>query len=179
MTRSDAWNLLTQYNEEPFHLEHGQTVEHVMRWFAEQLGYGDEADFWGIVGLLHDLDFERWPEEHCVRSQELMREAGIDERIIHATASHGWGMTDSTCQPEHEMEKVLFAVDELTGLIGAAGRMRPNGLSDMELSSLKKKFKDKKFAAGCSRDVIRQGAEMLGWELDKLLGDTLEAMKSL
>jgi len=179
MTRSDAWNLLTQYNEEPFHLEHGQTVEHVMRWFAGQLGYGDEADFWGIVGLLHDLDFERWPEEHCVRSQQLMREAGLDERLIHATASHGWGMTDSTCQPEHEMEKVLFAVDELTGLIGATGRMRPNGLADMELSSLKKKFKDRKFAAGCSRDVIRQGAEMLGWELDKLLGDTLEAMKSL
>ena len=179
MTRNEAWVLLTQYNTEPFHLEHAQTVEGVMRWYANRLGYGSEADFWAIVGLLHDLDFERWPAEHCVKSQELMRQAGVDERIIHATSSHGWGLTATDCRPEHEMEKVLFAVDELTGLIGAAARMRPNGLADMELSSLKKKFKDKKFAAGCSRDVIRQGAEDLGWELDQLLETTLEAMKSL
>ncbi len=178
MTRDEAWTLLTTYNQEPFHLEHAQTVERVMRWFAEQLGYADEVDFWGVVGLLHDLDFERWPEEHCVRCQALMREAGVDERTIRATASHGWGLTGCQYAPEHEMEKVLFATDELTGLIGAAARMRPTGLSDMELSSLKKKFKDKKFAAGCSRDVIRQGAELLGWDLDRLLELTLQAMKA-
>lgn len=179
MTYDEAFALLRKYNSEPFHITHALTVSNVMRRMADELGYGDEADFWAIVGLLHDLDFERWPAEHCVKSQELMRQAGVDERIIHATSSHGWGLTATDCRPEHEMEKVLFAVDELTGLIGAAARMRPNGLADMELSSLKKKFKDKKFAAGCSRDVIRQGAEGLGWELDQLLETTLEAMKSL
>lgn len=178
LTRQAAWELLTTYNKESFHLRHALTVEGVMRWFAGELGYGEEADFWAIVGLLHDLDFERWPEEHCVKSQELMREAGLDERLIHATASHGWGQCVDI-RPEHEMEKVLFATDELTGLIGAAALMRPSkSVQDMELKSLKKKFKDKKFAAGCSRDVIMQGAELLGWPLDTLLEKTLEAMRA-
>ena len=177
MTREEAWQLLTTYNKEPFHLRHAITVEHVMGWFARELGYGDEADYWSIVGLLHDLDFERWPEEHCKKSQELMRQAGVDESIIHATASHGWGLCVDI-KPEHEMEKVLYATDELTGLIGAAALMRPSkSVSDMELKSLKKKFKDKKFAAGCSRDVIASGAELLGWELDELLDRTLKAMQ--
>ena len=178
MDRQQAWELLTKYNEEPFHLRHGITVEHVMGWFARELGYGEEADYWSVVGLLHDLDFERWPEEHCIKCQELMREAGVEESIIHATASHGWGLCVDV-KPEHEMEKVLFATDELTGLIGAAALMRPSkSVADMELKSLKKKFKDKKFAAGCSRDVILSGAELLGWELDKLLELTLKAMQS-
>lgn len=177
MTRDQAWALLTQYNKEPFHLRHAITVEHVMGWFAQKLGYEEEKEFWSQVGLLHDLDFEMWPDEHCVKSQELMREAGVDEDIIRATASHGWGHCVDI-KPEHEMEKVLFACDELTGLIGAAALMRPSkSVSDMELKSLKKKFKDKKFAAGCSRDVIAQGAELLGWELDKLLDLTLSAMR--
>ncbi len=178
MTREAAWELLTKYNQDPFHLKHAETVEGVMRYFANELGYGEEADFWSNVGLLHDLDFEMWPEEHCKKSQELMKEAGVDERTIRATASHGYGITVDI-KPEHEMEKVLFACDELTGLIGAAALMRPSkSVQDMELKSLKKKFKDKKFAAGCSRDVIAQGAEMLGWELDALLDRTLQAMKS-
>ena len=178
ITRQQAWDLLTKYNEEPFHLRHAITVEHVMGWFARELGYGDEADYWSIVGLLHDLDFERWPEEHCKKSQELMRQAGVDESIIRSTASHGWGLCVDI-KPEHEMEKVLYATDELTGLIGAAALMRPSkSVSDMELKSLKKKFKDKKFAAGCSREVIASGAELLGWELDELLDRTLKAMQS-
>lgn len=177
LTRENAWALLTQYNHDPFHLRHALTVEAVMDWYARQLGYGEEAQFWGLVGLLHDLDFELWPEEHCVKSQELMRQAGLDERIIHATACHGWGLCVDL-KPEHEMEKVLFAADELTGLIGAAALMRPSkSTQDMELKSLKKKFKDKKFAAGCSRDVIERGAELLGWELDTLLERTLLAMR--
>ena len=178
MTKQEAWALLTEFNKEDFHQYHAKTVGAVMRWYAQQLGYGDEADFWEIVGLLHDLDFEQYPEEHCVKSQQIMRERGVDEAIIHATASHGWGLCVDI-KPEHEMEKVLFATDELTGLIGAAALMRPSkSVQDMELKSLKKKFKDKKFAAGCSRDVIVQGAELLGWDLDKLLGDTLEAMRA-
>lgn len=178
MTREEAWSLLTEYNQDAFHLCHAVTVEGVMRWMAEQLGYGDEADFWAIVGLLHDLDFEKYPEEHCIKSQEIMRERGLDERLIHATASHGWSITVDV-KPEHEMEKVLFACDELTGLIGAAALMRPSkSVQDMELKSLKKKYKDKKFAAGCSRDVIAKGAELLGWELDELLTKTLEAMRA-
>lgn len=178
MTREEAWSLLTEYNKEPFHLRHAVTVEGVMRWMAQQLGYGEEAGFWANVGLLHDLDFEMYPEEHCVKSQEIMRERGVDERLIHATASHGWGITVDI-RPEHEMEKVLFACDELTGLIGAAALMRPSkSVQDMELKSLKKKYKDKKFAAGCSRDVIARGAELLGWELDELLSKTLEAMRA-
>ena len=178
MTRQQAWDLLTKYNEEPFHLRHAITVEHIMGWFAQELGYGQEKEFWSLVGLLHDLDFERWPEEHCAKSQELMREAGVEEAIIHATASHGWGLRVEI-KPEHEMEKVLYATDELTGLIGAAALMRPSkSVADMELKSLKKKFKDKKFAAGCSRDVITRGAELLGWELDQLLDMTLQAMQA-
>ena len=150
-----------------------------MRWYAEKLGYGDEADFWETVGILHDLDFEQFPEEHCKKEVEIMREKGLDERLIHAAACHGWGQCTDLA-PEHEMEKVLYAVDELTGLIGAAALMRPSrSVQDMELKSLKKKFKDKKFAAGCSRDVIAKGAELLGWDLDRLLGDTLEAMKAV
>ena len=150
----------------------------VLRWFAQELGYGDQADFWKVVGVLHDLDFEQWPDQHCVKCQELMRQRDIDESIIHATASHGWGQCVDV-KPEHQMEKVLFAVDELTGLIGAAAMMRPSkSVDDMELKSLKKKFKDKKFAAGCSRDVIQQGAELLGWELDELLDKTMQAMRA-
>ncbi len=176
-TPDEAWKLLTEYNEGEFHQKHARTVGDVMRWYANELGYGDEADFWEAVGILHDLDFERYPEEHCVKSQEIMREHGIDERLIHATASHGYGITVDI-KPEHEMEKVLFASDELTGLIGAAALMRPSkSVSDMEPKSVKKKFKDKKFAAGCSRDVIQKGAELLGWTLDDLISRTLEAMK--
>ena len=178
LNREEAWALLTEYNQDPFHLHHVRTVEGVMRYFAQELGYGDEVDFWGIVGLLHDLDFERYPDQHCIKSQEIMRERDLDERLIHATASHGYGITVDI-QPEHEMEKVLFATDELTGLIWAAALMRPSkSTTDMELKSVKKKFKDKKFAAGCSRDVITRGAEQLGWELDTLIGRTLAAMQA-
>ena len=177
MTRDQAWDLLTQYNKEPFHLRHAITVEHVMGWFARELGYGEEAEHWSVVGLLHDLDFEQWPEEHCVKCRELMRQAGVEEDFIRSVASHGWGIC-SEIKPEHEMEKVLFACDELTGLIGAAALMRPSkSAKDMELKSLKKKFKDKKFAAGCSREIIADGAQLLGWELDKLLEMTLRAMQ--
>ena len=177
MERAQAWALLTKYNHDRFHLQHALTVEAVMRWYANELGYGDQADFWANVGLLHDLDFEQYPEQHCTKSQELMREAGVDEATIHATASHGYGITVDI-RPEHEMEKVLFAADELTGLIWAAALMRPSkSTQDMELKSLKKKYKDKKFAAGCSREVIERGAQMLGWELDTLLARTLEAMR--
>ena len=178
MTRERAWSLLTQYNKESFHLRHAITVEHVMGWYAQELGYGQEREFWSLVGLLHDLDFEQWPEEHCEKSQELMRQAGVEERMIRATACHGWGLRVEIA-PEHEMEKVLYAADELTGLIGAAALMRPSrSVADMELKSLKKKFKDKKFAAGCSRDVIANGAQLLGWELDRLLDMTLRAMQA-
>ena len=176
ITRERALKLLRTYNKEPFHLQHALTVEAVMRYFAEHLGYAEEADFWAMAGLLHDLDFECWPEEHCKRCVPLMQEAGCTEELIHAVCSHGWGLGVET-EPVKEMEKVLYASDELTGLIGAAAKMRPSlSCTDMELSSLKKKFKDKKFAAGCSRDVIRKGAEILGWELDRLLGETLQAM---
>ena len=178
MERAQAWALLTKYNHDRFHLQHALTVEAVMRWYANELGYGDQADFWANVGLLHDLDFEQYPEQHCTKSQELMREAGVDEATIHATASHGYGITVDI-RPEHEMEKVLFAADELTGLIWAAALMRPSkSTQDMELKSLKKKYKDKKFAAGCSREVIERGAQMLDWGLDTLLSRTLEAMRA-
>ena len=177
ITREQAYSLLTKYNKEPFHIQHALTVEGVLRWYANELGYGEDADFWGITGLLHDIDFENWPEEHCKKAPELLREGGVSEDMIHAIVCHAYGLC-SDVAPEHEMEKVLFATDELTGLIGAAARMRPSkSVSDMELSSLKKKFKDKKFAAGCSRDVIKQGAEMLGWELDTLLEKTIAAMR--
>ena len=178
MTKEEAWALLTEYNQDEFHLEHAQIVGSTMRYFAQQLGYGDEADFWEIVGILHDLDFEQYPEQHCIKSQEIMRERGVDERIIHATASHGYGITVDI-KPEHEMEKVLYATDELTGLIGAAVLMRPSkSVQDLTVKSVKKKFKSKGFAAGCSREVIQNGADMLGWTLDELIERTIEAMKT-
>ena len=178
MTYEQAFELLRRYNSEPFHLCHALTVSKVMRRMAQELGYGDEADFWATVGLLHDIDFEQWPEEHCQKAPELLREAGAGEELIHAVVSHGYGLC-SDVEPVHEMEKVLFAADELTGLIWAAAKMRPSGsVSDMEVSSLKKKFKDKKFAAGCSRDVIRQGAERLGWDLETLMERTILAMRA-
>ena len=178
ITRETAVGLLLKYNKEKFHIQHAVTVENVMKDYAEKLGYADEAAEWGIVGLLHDVDFEKYPEQHCIKAPELLREVNASDELIHAVCSHGYGITVDI-KPEHEMERVLFACDELTGLIGAAALMRPSkSVSDMELKSLKKKFKDKKFAAGCSREIISKGAEMLGWELDKLLGDTLEIMRS-
>ena len=179
MTREDAFGLMKEYNKEPFHIHHALIVEGTMRYFADELGYGEEKDFWGIVGLLHDLDFELYPEEHCVKEQEIMREHGIDERIIHATASHGYALTVDI-KPEHEMEKVLYAVDELTGLIGATALMLPTkSVQDLEWKTVKKKFKNLKFAAGCSRDVIQRGADMLGWELDTLISRTILAMRTI
>jgi predicted hydrolase (HD superfamily) len=179
ITREEAWALLTKYNREDFHLQHAQTVEGVMRYFAESLGYGEEAGFWATVGLLHDLDFEMYPEEHCIRQQQIMRENALDERLIRATASHGYGITVDI-EPLHEMEKVLYAVDELTGLIGAVARMRPSkSVMDLEVSSVRKKYKSANFAAGCSREVIERGAAMLGWELDTLIEKTILAMRSL
>lgn len=178
VNRAEAWELLRKYNKDEFHLRHGLTVEGVMRWYAVELGYGDEADFWANVGLLHDVDFEMWPEEHCVKAPELLAEIGASAELIHAVCSHGYPRCGNT-RPELEMEKVLYAVDELTGLIGAAALMRPSkSTQDMELSSLKKKFKDKKFAAGCSRDVIAEGAAMLGWELNELLEKSILAMRA-
>ena len=178
LTRQQALDLLKKYNSELFHIQHALTVEGVMGWYAGELGYGGEADFWAQTGLLHDIDFERYPEQHCVKAPELLREGGVGEDMIHAICSHGYGLCCDV-KPEHEMEKVLFAVDELTGLIGAAALMRPSkSVMDMEASSIKKKFKDKRFAAGCSRDVIRQGAEMLGWELEVLFEKTILAMRS-
>ena len=178
MTRDEAWELLKEFNKDEFHLEHAEIVGKTMRYFAETLGYGDEADFWEIVGILHDLDFEMYPQEHCIKSQEIMRERGVDERIIHATASHGYAITVDI-KPEHEMEKVLYAVDELTGLIGAVVIMRPSkSVQDLELKSVKKKYKSKGFAAGCSREVIERGADMLGWSLDELIERTIEALRT-
>ncbi|MCI8414039.1 MAG: hydrolase [Ruminiclostridium sp.] len=177
-TYLEALDLLREYNQGEFHLKHAYVVSDVMGWFADKLGWGEEREFWSIVGLLHDLDFEQYPGEHCVKSQEIMRERGLDERLIRATASHGYGIAVDI-EPEHVMEKVLFATDELTGLIGAAALMRPSkSVSDLEVKSVKKKFKDKKFAAGCSRDVILQGAQMLGWELDELIDLTIQAMRA-
>ena len=174
LTREQGLELLKKYNKEPFHILHGLTVEGTMRWFANELGYKEDADFWAMAGLLHDIDFEMYPEQHCIKAEELLREAGAEEELIHAICSHGYGIACDV-KPEHEMEKVLFAADELTGLVGAAARMRPSrSVMDMEVSSLKKKFKDKKFAAGCSRDVIREGAETLGWTLEELM-EELEA----
>jgi len=176
--RAAALALLKKYNTEPFHIQHALTVEGTMRWYAQELGYGEDADFWATVGLLHDVDFGTWPEQHCLKAPELLAEIGCSEEFIHAVCSHGYGICCDV-EPVHQMEKVLFAADELTGLIGAAARMRPSkSCQDMELSSLKKKFKDKKFAAGCSRDVIKDGAERLGWELDALLDKTILAMRS-
>lgn len=178
VSREAALQLLKKYNKEHFHIQHALTVEGVMRWYAKELGYGDEEDFWATAGLLHDVDFEQYPEQHCVKAPELLAEVGAGEALVHAVCSHGYGLCTEVA-PEKEMEKVLFAADELTGLIGAAALMRPSkSVQDMELKSLKKKFKDKKFAAGCSRDVITKGAEMLGWTLDELMERTLEAMRS-
>ena len=176
--RETALSLLKKYNSEAFHIQHALTVEGTMRWYAQELGYGEDADFWATVGLLHDVDFEKWPEEHCKKAPELLAEIGCSEEFVHAVCSHGYGLC-SDVEPVHEMEKVLFAADELTGLIGAAALMRPSkSCQDMEVSSLKKKFKDKKFAAGCSRDVIREGAERLGWDLETLMEKTILAMRS-
>ncbi len=178
LTREEALALLKKYNKEPFHIQHALTVEGVMRWYAQEMGYGQEADFWAQAGLLHDIDFELYPQEHCVKAPTLLREGGAGEDIIHAVCSHGYGICCDV-KPEHEMEKILFAADELTGLIGAAALMRPSkSVMDMEVSSVKKKFKDKRFAAGCSRDIIRQGAENLGWDLDTLFERTILAMRS-
>ena len=178
VTREQALDLLKKYNQEPFHILHGLTVEAVMRWYAKEIGRGDEADFWGLCGLLHDIDFEKYPEEHCKKAPELLAEIGAEPELVHAVVSHGYGPCTDV-EPEDEMENFLFASDELTGLIWAAAKMRPSAsCTDMELSSLKKKFKDKRFAAGCSRDTIRTGAERLGWSLDELLEKTLEAMKA-
>jgi len=177
-TPKEAFELLKEYNSGEFHLIHGKTVGGVMRWFAFELGYGDEADFWEVVGILHDLDFEQYPDMHCIKEQEILRDKGIDERIVHATASHGYALTVNV-MPEHEMEKVLYAIDELTGLIGAVARMRPSkSVSDLVMKSVKKKYKNLNFAAGCSREVIERGADMLGWELDDLISKTILAMRS-
>ena len=182
ITRDDAFSLLKKYNKDPFHIQHALTVEAVMKWYANELGYGEDAEYWGIVGLLHDIDFELYPEEHCLKAPEMLREAGVGEDVIHSVVSHGYGITVGCgvtidVAPEQEMEKVLFAADELTGLIWAAALMRPSkSTKDMELKSLKKKYKSKGFAAGCSREVNEQGAQKLGWELEKLLTMTLQAM---
>ncbi len=177
-TPEQAWELLCEYNEGDFHRKHGRIVGDVLRWYANELGYGDEADFWQAVGILHDLDFEQWPEQHCTKEQELLRERGIDERLIHAVASHGYALTVDIA-PEHEMEKVLYAADELTGLIGAVALMRPSkSVSDMEVKSVRRKYKDRKFAAGCSREVIERGAAMLSWELNTLIEKTILAMRA-
>ena len=178
LTRQQALDLLMKYNKEPFHILHGLTVEGVMRWYAEELGYGEEADFWAMAGLLHDVDFEMYPEQHCIKAPDLLAEVNASPELVHAICSHAYGVCCDV-EPVHQMEKVMFAVDELTGLIGAAARMRPSkSVIDMELSSLKKKFKDKKFAAGCSRDIIKEGAEHLGWTLDEVLDKTILAMRS-
>ena len=176
--RTQALTLLQKYNQEPFHILHGLTVEGVMRWYAKELGFAKDAEFWGLCGLLHDIDFERYPDQHCLKAPERLAEIQASDDMIHAICSHAYGLCCNV-EPKHTMEKVLFAVDELTGLIGAAARMRPSkSVMDMELSSLKKKFKDKKFAAGCSRDVIREGCERLGWTLDEAMDKTILAMRS-
>ena len=178
ITREQAWELLQKYNKESFHIQHALTVEGVMKWYAKELGYGEDAEYWGIVGLLHDIDFELYPEEHCIKAPELLREGGVGEDIIHAVCSHGYGLNVDV-EPEHEMEKVLYAVDELTGLVWAAALIRPSkSVQDMELKSLKKKYKTSTFASGCSREVIERGAQMMGCKLDELLQNTIYAMRS-
>ena len=178
IAREQAMELLQKYNKEAFHIQHALTVEGVMKWYAKELGYEEDAGYWGIVGLLHDIDFEQYPDAHCIKAPELLREGGVGEDIIHAVCSHGYELTVDV-KPEHEMEKVLYAVDELTGLIWAAALIRPSkSVQDMELKSVKKKYKSAGFAAGCSREVIERGAQMMGWELDKLIQDTIYAMRS-
>ncbi|MDR3038469.1 MAG: hydrolase [Candidatus Adiutrix sp.] len=179
ISRPAAEALLRKYNQEPFHLQHAETVAGVMKWFAGRLGYGEDQDYWEVVGLLHDLDFEQYPDRHCLKAPELLREAGLGEDVIRAVVSHGYGLTAVEVRPEHEMEKVLYAVDELTGLIGAAALMRPSrSVQDLELKSVKKKYKTANFAAGCSRAVIEKGAALLGWELDDLISRTILAMRA-
>ena len=178
LTRDRAWEMLTRYNKDEFHLRHAETVEKTMRYFARELGFGEEEDYWGIVGLLHDIDFEQWPQEHCVKSQALLKELGVDDSINRAVASHGYAIC-TDIKPEHLMEKVLYATDELTGLLGAVVLMYPSkSAQDLNLKSVKKKFKDKKFAAGCSREVIERGAELLGWSLEELIERTIAAYQS-
>lgn len=178
LNHDEAWELLNKYNKEPFHLRHALTVEGIMKYFAKELGYKNDIEFWGQVGLLHDLDFELFPQEHCIKSQEIMQELGLAKELINATASHGYGLAQNTIKPQHQMEKVLFAIDELSGLIGAVAIMRPSkSVMDLELKSVKKKYKDKKFAAGCSREVIEKGAAELGWTLDDLIEKTILAMR--
>ena len=178
LTRDAAWELLTRYNKDAFHLHHAETVEKTMRYFARELGYAEEEDYWGIVGMLHDIDFEQWPQAHCIKSQALLKELGVEDSINRAVASHGYAICTDVA-PEHEMEKILYAVDELTGLLGAVVLMYPSkSAKDLNLKSVKKKFKDKKFAAGCSRDVIRRGADQLGWTLDDLITRTIAAVQS-
>lgn len=180
ITREEAWNLLNKYNKEEFHIKHAETVEGVMKYFARKLGFENDVEFWGNVGLLHDLDFEMYPDEHCIRVQEIMKEKGLSNEMIHAVASHGYGLTNVETRPEHIMEKVLYATDELTGLIGATAIMRPSkSVLDLEVKSVKKKFKTPSFAAGCSREVISKGAEILGWELDYLIEQTILAMREI
>jgi len=179
MTREEAWDFFRRYNKDPFHIQHALTVEGVMRWFARELGFGDEAEYWAIVGLLHDIDFEQFPSEHCLKAPELFKEAGASDELIRSTCCHGWGLTSTPHKPEHLMEKVLYATDELTGLVWAAAIIRPSkSVIDMELKSVKKKFKTLNFAAGCNREVIEKGAAELGWELDKLIEQTILAMRS-
>jgi len=179
ISRDQAWELLTRHNQEPFHLRHAETLEGVMKWFADSLGHGEDRDYWGVVGLLHDIDFERFPEQHCLKARELLLEAGVGEDVVRSVVSHGYGLTGVDVRPEHEMEKVLYAVDELTGLIWAAALMRPSrSVQDLELKSVKKKYKTSTFAAGCSREVIERGAAALGWDLDDLISRTILAMRS-
>ena len=179
LTRDAAWELLTRYNKDAFHLHHAETVEKTMRYFARELGYAEDEDYWGIVGMLHDIDFEQWPQAHCIKSQALLKELGVEDSINRAVASHGYAICTDIA-PEHEMEKILYAVDELTGLLGAVVLMYPSkSAKDLNLKSVKKKFKDKKFSAGCSRDVIRRGADQLGWTLDDLITRTIAAVQSL
>ena len=179
LNREKAFELLRQYNKDPFHIQHALTVEGIMKWYAAELGYAQEADFWGIVGLLHDIDFEQFPEEHCVKSRDLLAAAAANEELIYAVCSHGWQMTGAKEEPKHEMEKLMYAADELTGLIWAVAIIRPSkSVMDMELKSVKKKFKTLAFAAGCNREVIEKGAALLGWELDKLIEKTILAMRS-
>jgi len=179
LTREEAWKLFQKFNQDPFHVQHALTVEGVMRWYAKELGFGNEADYWAIVGLLHDIDFEKYPSEHCVKAREILTEAGANEELIYSICSHGWSLTAAKEKPEHLMEKLLYAVDELTGLIWATAIIRPSkSVMDMELKSVKKKFKTLTFAAGCNRDAIEKGASELGWDIDKLIEETILAMRS-
>jgi predicted hydrolase (HD superfamily) len=179
ISRDKAWELLNKHNHDAFHLQHAKTVEGVMRWFAADQGFADEADYWGVVGLLHDIDFEEHPDQHCLKAPELLRQGGVSEDVIRSVVSHGYELTVDI-KPEHQMEKILYAVDELTGLIWATALMRPSkSVADLEVKSVRKKFKTLNFAAGCSRPVIERGAAMLGWDLDTLIQKTIEAMRSI